>query len=232
MDGRFVRGLPLRDRFVPDEAGTRGARHNAALESVTIAPGGDRLFTAFETAIVQDGEPAAIGRGTVARVLEYARDGDTYLPAREFAYTIEPVAPAPFDAAVTVSGLVELLALDERTLLALERTYVADRSGTDAAARSLNRIRLFRVLLGGATDIAAMESLAGASFQPLAKTLLLDLAKVDGLSPQLATLENFEGLAFGPRLADGSLSLLLVSDDNFHETQHTSFLLFRIGKGK
>jgi hypothetical protein len=57
---------------------------------------------------------------------------------------------------------------------------------------------------------------------------LLDLSNVAGLSPQLAeTLDNFEGMAFGPRL-DGGPTLILVSDDNFSTIQRTTFLLFSI----
>jgi hypothetical protein len=234
VDGRFVRQLDMRERFVPNPTGalTRGARDNAALESLTIAPGGRRLFTGFETAIVQDGEPAGIGRASTARILEYVRDSGTYVPAREFAYRVEPIEPPVFDAAAAITGLVELLALDEENLLALERTYLREKTGPGGAARSLNRIRLYHVSLAGATDVSATDSLAGATFTAVRKTLLLDLANVPALSPELATLENFEGLALGPRLADGRRSLLLVSDDNFRETQRTSFLLFRIAGGQ
>ena len=232
--GRFVRQLELRERFVPTPAGapTRGARDNAAFESLTIAPGGGRLFAGMETALVQDGEPAAIGRGSTARILEDGRAGDSYRPRREFAYQIEPVEPPPFVPAVTISGLVELLALGSDDLLALERTYLAARRGADAGGPSLNRIRIFRLSLADATDVSGIDSLAGATFTPVRKTLLLDLGSVTGLSADLATLENFEALTFGPRLGDGSRSLVLASDDNFHSTQRTSFLLFRIGTGK
>jgi hypothetical protein len=41
-------------------------------------------------------------------------------------------------------------------------------------------------------------------------------------------LDNLEGMALGPRLPDGSRSLLVVSDDNFKEAQMTQFLLFRL----
>jgi hypothetical protein len=51
---------------------------------------------------------------------------------------------------------------------------------------------------------------------------------VKGLSPELAQLDNFEGMAFGPDLPDGARTLLLVSDDNFNPHQRTAFLLFRI----
>lgn len=232
MDGRFIREITLRDRFTPNTTGplTRGARDNAALESLTITADG-RLFTALETAIVQDGEPAGIGRGAVARILEYVDGEDTYSPRREFAYHVEPVEPPPFAPAITVTGLVELLALEDGNLLALERTYMATRRDADRPVRSLNRIKLFRVSLDGATDVSQMDSLRGATFTAARKTLVLDLSTIRGLSQELATLDNFEGMAAGPTLADGNRSLLLVSDDNFHETQRTSFLLFRIRAG-
>ena len=61
------------------------------------------------------------------------------------------------------------------------------------------------------------------------KTALVDLANVPGLSPDLApSLDNFEALAFGPRLADGRHTLMLVSDDNFNVSQRTWFLLFAV----
>ena len=66
---------------------------------------------------------------------------------------------------------------------------------------------------------------------PVRKTLARDLTAVPGLDGDLApSLDNFEGLAFGPRLADGRQSLVLVSDDNFHEHQRTWFLLFGIAR--
>ena len=39
-------------------------------------------------------------------------------------------------------------------------------------------------------------------------------------------LDNVEGMTFGPRLADGRRTLLLVSDNNFAPAQFTQFLLF------
>ena len=41
-------------------------------------------------------------------------------------------------------------------------------------------------------------------------------------------LDNLEGMTFGPRFADGSQTLFLVSDDNFNAEQTTQLLLFRL----
>jgi hypothetical protein len=61
------------------------------------------------------------------------------------------------------------------------------------------------------------------------KRLILDLGT---LAPQLPRglkhLDNFEGMAFGPRAPDGGSTLVIVSDDNFRKTQQTAFLLFEM----
>jgi hypothetical protein len=60
------------------------------------------------------------------------------------------------------------------------------------------------------------------SFTPVSKRLLLDLNDLG------ITLDNVEGLTFGPQLSDGRQSLILVSDNNFSTTQFTQFLAFGV----
>ena len=66
------------------------------------------------------------------------------------------------------------------------------------------RSRLYGVDVTAASDVTALASLTGGGFTPLAKTLLWE-----GNFGQ----SNFEGMTFGPTLADGWTSLLLVSDN-------------------
>jgi 3-phytase len=225
--GDFVRRLEA--KFVPEKNGTatHGARGNAGFESITLTPDGSRLFTAAEVPLIQDGEPATIDAGGRTRILEYVAHHDTFEPAREYAYDLEPLGTMPFEAGFAMNGLVELLALDRTTLLALERGYAENKSNP---SQGRNRVRLFKVNLAGATDVSSLESLkAQTDLLPAKKTLLVDLSQVNGLSAELGpSLDNFEGMAFGPRLADGRATLLVVSDDNFRESQRTWFLLFAI----
>jgi phytase-like protein len=228
--GDFIRALPVPERFVPEPTGpvTRGARGNAGFESLALAPGGDRFYTAVETALIQDGEPADFDKGTRARILEYRSRDDSFEPRREFVYEIEPLDRPTFKPSFFVNGLVELIAVDSTTLLALERGYA---QSSTAAADDMNCIRLYRVSLAGATDVSGLSSIKDRNdIVPVQKTLLLDLSKTPGLSSELApSLDNFEGMAWGPRLADGRATLILVSDDNFSARQRTWFLQFGIG---
>jgi hypothetical protein len=44
----------------------------------------------------------------------------------------------------------------------------------------------------------------------------------------LPKVDNLEGMAFGPRLANGHASLVMISDDNFSATQVTQVLVFEV----
>jgi hypothetical protein len=224
----YLGRLDVPERFVAPEYGpqTRGVVNNSAFESLTVTPDERHLFTAAEVPLVQDGPPPSFEHGALTRILEYEADGDGFRPAREFAYPIDSAVRADFTPRLVVNGVVELLALGAKDLLVMERSFAAEAGGE---GRSKTRIRIYRASLDKATDVSAVESLKQAPrLRPVRKTLLLDLSDVKGLSPELAQLDNFEGMAFGPDLPDGARTLLLVSDDNFNPHQRTAFLLFRI----
>ncbi len=226
--GDYLGRLPVPERFIPEEHGpaTRGVRDNAGFEGLALTPDERHLFTATELPLVQDGDPPSFEQGALVRILQYEAAGDSFRPAREFAYPLDPLAKAPFTPAFAINGAVELLALGARDLLVMERCFVREAG---AANRTVTRIRIYRAALASATDISVIERLRDRpGVRAARKTLLLDLADVKGLSPELAELDNFEGMTFGPTLPDGSRTLLLVSDDNFSARQRTSFLLFRI----
>ena len=227
-DGAFVRMLSLRERYVPPVSGpiTRGVRGNSSFESLALTPDGRTLFTGTETALAQDGDAANFDHGASSRILEYRREGETFVPGREWLYELDPIARPDFTPDFSVTGLVELVASSDRELLALERSY-AQEAGE--RGRELNRIRLYRVSLDGATDVSAFDSIAGrADLRPASKQLLLDLGKAPGLPPSLAALDNFEGLALLPPLHDGRRPLIVVSDDNFSNRQRTWFVRLMI----
>jgi hypothetical protein len=228
--GTFVRQLPVRPRYSPTERGalTSGVRDNAGFEALAMTPDYSTLYTATELPLIQDADADAFAAGSRSRLLEYVASGGSYEPRREFAYDIEPVERPAYDVRPGTNGIVELLAFAPGTLLALERAFV---ESTDRK-QSLTRIRLFRVDLAGATDVSSRESLRGsADVIPVRKTLVVDVNTLSGLAPPLTQLDNFEGMTWGPRGADGRRSLILVSDDNFSERQVTGFLLLRPGRG-
>ena len=227
MDGRYVRQLAVRPKFIPNRTGraVTGVRGNAAFESLTITSDFSRLYTAIELPLIQDGDADPFESKVRTRILEYVPLGETYRPAGEFVYEIEQLARAPFEHRFAINGLVELLALGNRELLVLERGFV---ESTDRL-RTINRIQVFHVSLAGATNVSRYESLRHAgSVTPVKKTLLVDVNAVNGLDARLAGLDNFEGMAWGPAQAGGGpRPLVLVSDDNQNPRQVTAFLFLK-----
>ena len=173
---------------------------------------GPFLFTGNEAALAQDGPAATPANGSVARLLRF-RLGSGEVD-RTFVYPVDAVAAEPVPpTAFSVNGLVELLPLNNQFLLAMERSFSVGVG---------NAVTLHLVGLPGADDVTGLDSLVGADVQPVTKTEVLDLNTL-GL-----TLDNLEGMTFGPRLADGRRSLLIVSDNNFTPGQVSQFLLFAV----
>ena len=216
--GKKISELPIPQRYLTEEK-SQGIQDNSAFESLTINRTGlpqdpFRVFTATENALLQDESFEGEEQARI-RFLHYLVNpvGEPIIVA-EHLYLLEP---APVE--VVSNGLTELLALPtEGYLLSLERTFGFTGAGA----------KIFQVVVGNATDTSQIESMRGdlGQIQPLKKELLFDLADLG------IYLDNLEGMSLGPRLPDGSRSLLLISDDNFNDEQISQLLLFRLNEEK
>jgi len=211
LDGNPLDSFSIPAKYLPTE--TSGIRNNLAFESLTLSYSGHQVITATENALVQDGEAATVDNGSPSRVLVLDRASGE--PVSEYIYATDPVpfAPIPEDEFNT-NGLVELLAIAPKRMIAVERSFSVGVG---------NSIRLYLTGTQGASDVLALDSIAGQDVTPMSKRLLLDLGELG------IPLDNIEGISFGPQLPDGSRSLILVSDNNFNpDGQFTQFLAFRI----
>jgi len=234
--GKEIRTLLVPSKFLPvvqdtngdgvvnaGDTQTSGVRNNLAFESLTISPDQTTLYTATENALLQDGDRTSLTAPSRSRVIQY--NLVTGQPEKEYLYLADAIAKVPTGGTAADSGLVDLLAIDNRgTLLALERSFAVGQGNT---------IKIYEVTIQGATDITTINSLSGitsdqlAAIQPVQKRLILNLDTLnlpnsDGNHP--TGTDNIEGLSFGPRLADGRQSIVLVSDNNFGATQFTQIL--------
>ena len=170
-------------------------RRNLSLESVTVQAGGEAVWTANEEALEPDGELSSASEGSTIRLLKLTPD---LRPAGEWAYRTDPLPEdtGPPGRDIEASGVSDLVALPDGTLVVLERGF---------GGESLDfRIRLYETSFAGATEVSAVPALEKVKVVPVGKTLLWE---------RHFKLANFEGAALGPRLAGGAYSLLLVSDD-------------------
>lgn len=193
-EGKVLRRFQLPRGFGPGP--DRGVRPNRGFEALARLPSG-RLVTATESPLRQDGAAPTVTEGGTVRLLVY--DPKSGRPVARYRHLIGPVAEPPLiPGAFHTNGLVELLAVDETTLLALERSYSVGRG---------NVIRLYAIVLGPALD----------------RSSPLDLGATLGID-----MDNVEGMTWGPELADGRRSLVMISDDNFNPLQVTQILAFAV----
>lgn len=177
---------------VPEIYRPANVQNNMGLES--LAYGADALWTANEEALKPDGPLSTTTAGSWVRIQQFT--GPELAPAVQYAYRTDPISQLSPFVTVERSGLVDLLVLPDGRILSLEREV----GGWLPRFRS----RVYLLDLTGATDVSSVASLTDPGFTPVAKTLLWQ---------GIFGFTNFEGMTLGPRLTDGSHSLLLISDD-------------------
>lgn len=211
-DGSFVRELPLPAGFAPTADKSTGIRDNLAFEGVTFLSGGD-LLVGMESALYQDGSITTLTSGALARLIRY--DAATGEQKAQYVYPISPIPQAPTKpGGWNDFGMSEILALDDRHLLSIERGFAQDIG---------NSVVINMFDLDGATDVSAIPSLAKTDQRivPVRKTQIMDLRAL-GLSP-----DNIEGVTFG-KAKDGTDVLIFVADNNFNPMQKTQFFAFKV----
>jgi hypothetical protein len=227
--GAWLGQLPTPERYLPattEDGQTIGVQDNLGFEGLTISANGYgvgeiepfRIFATTESVLHQDlsdsnppPQTEAESSQLPARMIHYLVSENRSTVLSEHLY---PVEPPPERA--TMNGLAELVTLDQGGhFLSLERSFGL-LTGFNA--------KIFQLAIGAATDISGIPGLKGdtTGIVPIYKQLELNLADLG------IPLDNLEGMAIGPRLPDGTQSLVLVSDDNFNMLQSTQFLLFRL----
>lgn len=191
--------------------GDRGPRRNKAVEAITFGDKDRVLTSAVEGPLLQDGPEPTLERGALVRVTQQSRDGAVLA---QFAYPLEkifaesdPSSPWPPD-----TGVPSILAFpeDPSRYLVLERSWVAG---------SGYKIRVYDATTRGATEVRNIDSLAGQRVVAMRKKLVADFHDLG-----LSTVDNTEGMTWGPALPGGERTLVLVSDDNFADDAVTQIV--------
>lgn len=212
-DGRPIARLlaPERLRFCPD--GASGARKNATFEGLSWSADGQSLWVSMEWPLIQDGPVPSVAQGGLTRLSRLDRSGRVLA---QYAYRIDPVQAAS-PVGVADNGISEILALDARRLLVLERS--ASKGGD---GRYGYHIRLYLADVSQAQQVSRRASLANAAVRPVDKRLLLNFDQLG------IRIDNLEAMAWGPLQKDGARTLVLASDDNYDANQTNQILVLRV----
>ena len=157
------------------------ARPNFGLESLTLAPNDGSIWTANEEALTPDGPLSTQSLGTWVRLVHIARlHSGGFAAQAQYAYRTAPIHGSIITG--TRSGVSDLVALPDGTLITLERSFALSGAG-------LFQTKIYEVSFQNASDVTALASLNSGGFTPVTKRLLWQ-----------GNLNNLEGLALGPEI--------------------------------
>lgn len=224
--------LPEAFKIGKDKDSQFGVTENASLESLTLSPSEEFLFTALEHPLKEDGPSPTFEKGSLTRILKLAQKEGAYFALAQFAYLLDPVPTLPgldpksSQFQYQENGLVDLIALDNHRFLTLERSFSMGNPNESPNNKiSANSVRIYEVDFKNALDVSKVKSLGSLKIEKVAKKkLVLDL---DSIKQKLKTprLDNIEGMCLGP-IVDNKQTLIFVSDDNFNKDQRTVFIAF------
>ncbi|QTE22419.1 esterase-like activity of phytase family protein [Polaribacter cellanae] len=218
LKGNFVESFSLPKTLENEQ----NMHHNATFEASSKSFDKKGFWVAMEGVLKSDGvEPTFTKTNSPIRITYF--DKKTNKATKQFAYQLEYITK-PAKGNLNLNGVTAILEYEENCFFVIERTY---QSGYGSYG---NIIRIFDAQIEeNSTNSIAIDSLSNTAFLPLKKRLLFNFEDVkDKLTDGI--IDNIEGITFGPKLANGNKSLILVSDDNFqaYGKQLNQFILLEI----
>jgi hypothetical protein len=242
VSGQLVRRFTTPESLVPKTAAggadylngrptiVTGRQDNRGFEGITISNDGKTAYAVLQDPLVNEGAQNDGRRSRNVRVVAF--DVATGSSTGQYVYQLESLAtvnanlPGNQQFAATNQGrsigLSAIQVLPDGRLLVLERDNRGHGVDDPTGANAVGLKGLFVISLAGATDVSGI-SLAGsnslpAGVTPVSKTPYLDI-RAQLLAAGITIGEKIEGVAFGPRLKDGGVSLILITDNDFSVTQ-------------
>ncbi len=244
--GQLVREFATPANLIPTTAGgtanyvdgrptiTSGRQDNRGFEGLTVTPDGKTAYAVLQDPLVDEGANGAQADGRYSRnVRIVSYDVATGQPKGQYIYQLE--SRADINARVADDfgannqgrsiGVSAIQSLGDGKFLVLERDNRGLGVDDPIAAGEVGSKRIYQIDLTGATDVSQI-SLKGTNTLPAGVTAAaksatpyIDIAaalKAMGFTVP----EKIEGFSFGPRLADGSVTLIVITDNDFSVTQN------------
>jgi hypothetical protein len=218
-NGKLVDHYQIPEYF--KASGDQKPRNNGVFEGLAESFDTSAYWVAMELPLEKDGpKPKIYATNSPVRITKFNKN--TKVAERQFTYKLDGISKLPINW-FAVNGVTEILEYAEDNFLVLERAYSAGYGSNG------NTVKIFDVDASKATNTLEMENLRKANYQKATKRLIFDFKSVKNFLTK-ETIDNIEGMTFGPDLPNGKKSLILVSDDNFSSfsDQITQFILLEL----
>jgi len=181
---------------------------NRVIEGLSYRADEKMLYASLETPISVDGPESDLDRPAKLRFLKWKwEEAKGFVPAGEINYELSAI-PRDFS--------------DQ------ERDSVMSQSRSSGVSEIASYGNSFFVLERG--FLRGLFRSTGEIYQRTAEGKKEKVLNLRDIEPLMTTknLDNFEGMAIGPKLPNGHRLLVLLSDDNFSKYQRTVFVFFEI----
>ncbi|MEO1089809.1 MAG: esterase-like activity of phytase family protein [Pseudomonadota bacterium] len=220
LDGSFVGEFALPARYDQTAEGGWGVHDSGGFESLVYTADLGTLWLAVETALQQDGAKPTLDAPSRLRIMRWDTT-DHLRPSLEAEYVYE-LSPRQGSTILASDeggdrSMVDLLPLDDTSLLVLEREWIGGEPRTNTRP-----IALYEIDTADAEDVSKIDPLTGDEVLVEKRLVLdLDVLRQEGLVERIG---SFEAMIFGPTLDDGRRTLILVEDnDDGVDTQIIAF---------
>lgn len=198
--------------YASDAGNDAGKRTNRGFEGLAVSPDGKYVYAMLQSPTLDEG--GAAQTGSFARIVKFDTASDTGEAVAQYAYRMDRTGQG--------QGISSLVALDDSQFLVLERNNRGVGVGATLATPDKS---VYLIDIANATDVSGIALPVSGTTLPdgvaavakNAKFIDLDantLAELGGKSP-----EKWEGLAIGPKLADGGYLILAGTDNDYSVTQ-------------
>lgn len=199
--------------FASDAGNTAGKRTNRGFEGLAISPDGSFVYAMLQSAMLNEGG----GNGIYNRIVKF--DATSGNAVAQYAYAM--------DRADQGQGISALVALGQDKFLVLERNNRGVGPGATLATADK---AVYQIDLAGAVDVTNVTLPTTGAFTGAVRkgAKVMDLAA--NTLPELGNKspEKWEGLAIGPRLANGNYVVLAGTDNDYSVTQNATATQFDV----
>ena len=215
--GKLISQFEIPQYF--EAKGKQLPRHNGVFEGLTKSFDNQGYWVATELPLKLDGpKPKYTETTSPVRFTYFDKKGQA---TRQFAYLLDRISKKPLGD-FAVNGITDILSYAPNKLLVLERSYSSGYGDQG------NVIKIYSVDHTDAVNTINYKKLTKVNYYPVKKELVFNFEWIrDSLTNK--SIDNIEGICFGPALPNGNKSLILISDNNFDKDgQLNQFILMEL----